>query len=171
MFLVQSDTKWKIGMKKRPYFDKTQFSGWIQTRRARKYFCLHNRRRRCCVLRSDAGGQLVYDDCSAFGRSNDPALDKALFFLNDKKGKNDGTSTSSNVVSGLLNVNQFWIEDAHEAKLTGMSSVDDCILKVRSIENTHLICSTADLLLDWSEFGWNCWLNSSFQTSQTGGQP
>lgn len=76
----------------------------------------------------------MYDDCTSLGRSTEPDRDKVLFFLNGKTGEHVDKDLTK-VVSGLWNLNQYWVEDAHETTVTGTSGIEDCILKV-----IHLPC-------------------------------
>ncbi len=78
--------------------------------------------------RSEVNGFLIYQDCSALGRSTDADAGKAFVIPVDADSK-------GNVFSGIYHKDVHWIDDVHNASILETSSIDDCILKV-----TNLLC-------------------------------
>ena len=76
--------------------------------------------------RSQLNGNLIYGDCSAFGRSADIDVSKVLVVpLNV-----DDDAANKNVVSGVYHDDQNWVDDVHDASIFETTSIDDCLLQV-----------------------------------------
>ena len=45
-----------------------------------------------------------------------------------------------NLVAGLYNNEQIWLDDVHEASVVETSSVDDCVLKVKQLAPDLTLC-------------------------------
>ena len=87
--------------------------------------------------RVNHNGRLIYQDCSALGRSNDADDETALVVpLHD----DDDVINKMNLVAGLYNNEQIWLDDVHEASVVETSSVDDCVLKVKQLAPDLTLC-------------------------------
>ena len=52
----------------------------------------------------------------------------------------DDVINKMNLVAGLYNNEQIWLDDVHEASVVETSSVDDCVLKVEQLAPDLTLC-------------------------------
>jgi hypothetical protein len=76
-------------------------------------------------------GHLVYEDCSALGRSGSGQSVAVRI--------NDSISLGEAVVSGTFHTDQAFIDGAHQASLVELSSQEDCVLQVRDLRKLLLL--------------------------------